>query len=202
MLILNYLYLLWWHKNGNTFKKFNHDSKIFPERYKVINYEKLVSDPEKRLKELCDFIGINFDNSVFNFHQKKDDILNTYPEGYVKTYHSSLLEKVNTSKIGVWKKELSNKQVKLLDFTLGKYSELAGYERKFKNHGPVTALVALPGRTHAALLYVATIIVNKFPYKLRYTILNKGPIALARFYLSIFNPKKLEKLQRPKMKQD
>lgn len=176
------------------FKKFNRDSKIKPSRYLTINYEELAKSPEVRFQELCNFIGIEFDDSVFNFHNKKEEILNTYPDGYIDTYHTSLLQKINTSKIGVWKKELSDKQVKLMDQTLGKYAEMAGYQRKYSNYNLIISIAALPGRFIAAMLSLATKIVDTFPYKLRYLILNKGPLAIARIYYRLTNPKKLESL--------
>ncbi len=176
------------------FKKFRKDSHQMPNRYMVINYENIAREPEKSLKELCDFVGINFDKSVFNFHEKKDEILKQYPEGYIKTYHTSLMNKVNTSKIGVWKKKLSDKQVKLMDHTVGKIAEEAGYERKFLKTGILISLMAFPGRAYAAILYVATMIVDSFPYKIRSAILMKGPLFLAKLYLSVFNRKKYKEM--------
>ncbi len=176
------------------YKKFNKDSISYPSAYFVINYEKLAKEPVKYFSELCKFIGIEYDESVFNFHEKKDDILKQYPPGYIHTYHSSLMEKINTSKIGVWKKQLSKRQAKLMDITIGKIAEKSGYCRAYPNFNLLIYLMALPGRTYAALLYVATIIVDSFPYKLRMLILIKGPLFLAKFYLSIFNRQKLKEL--------
>lgn len=176
------------------FKKFNKDSHLFPERYRVINYEKLATNPEIEFSSLCNFVGIDFDRSVFSFHQKKDEMLKHYPEGYIKTYHTSLMEKINTSKIGVWQKQLSNRQVKLMDYTIGNIAEEAGYERKYQNSGVIIPFIALPGRTYAALLALATKIVDTFPYKVRSAILIKGPLFLAKLYLSIFNRKKYREM--------
>lgn len=176
------------------FKKFNKDSTLKPESYNVIKYEDLVKDPEIELQKLCKFIGIEFNAQVFNFYEKKDEILKTYPPGYIHTYHSSLMQKVNTSKIGVWKKQLSPWQIKLMDITVGKVAEHAGYERMYKRFNLLAYLIAFPGRLYAGLLYLATIIVDQFPYKLRTTILIKGPLFLAKIYLSIFNPKKMREM--------
>ena len=177
------------------FKKFNKDSATTPDAYSVIKYEDLVTNPEIEMLNLNKFIGIEYDNSIFNFHEKKDEILKTYPPGYIHTYHTSLMQKVNTSKIGVWKKELSAYQVKLMDATIGNVAEKAGYELKYKNFNLWISLAALPGRTYAALLYVATIIVDHLPYKIRMAILIKGPLFLAKIYLSIFKPEKLKDLK-------
>ena len=177
------------------FKKFNKDSKLKPDSYRVIRYEELVTNPEKEMNNLNNFIGIDYDKSVFSFHEKKDELLKTYPPGYIHTYHKSLMEKVNTSKIGVWKKELTPYQVKLMDTTLGNTAEKAGYNREYKNFNLWISLTALPGRIYAALLYVATVVVDHLPYKIRMAILIKGPLFLAKIYLSIFKPDKLKDLK-------
>lgn len=176
------------------YKKFKKDSQLKPDSYQLLNYEKLAQNPQDEYSKLCDFIGISYTDSVFDFHEKKEDILKHYPSGYIKTYHTSLLQKVNTSKIGVWKKELTSRQVGIMDQTAGKIAEESGYTREFTGVNLSYQLMALPGRTYAAMLYVATIIIDKFPYKLRMAILIKGPLFLAKIYLSVFNRKKLKEL--------
>ncbi|MFK5856792.1 MAG: sulfotransferase [Bacteroidota bacterium] len=177
------------------FKKFNKDSKLKPNAYRVIKYEDLVTNPELEMNNLNKFIGIDYNESIFNFHEKKDEILKTYPPGYIHTYHSSLMHKINTSKIGVWKKELTPYQIKLMDITVGSTAKKAGYLREYNNFNLWIGLSALPGRTYAALLYVATIIVDHLPYNIRMAILIKGPLFLAKIYLSIFKPEKLKDLE-------
>lgn len=176
------------------YNKFNRDSLKKPSVYKVINYETLALNPESEFGKLCDFVGIDYNENVFNFHQKKDDILKQYPKGYIVTYHTSLLQKINTSKIGVWKKELSSSQVKIMDLTVGSVAEKSGYVRKYKGFNFGIWLLAMPGRAYAGILSLATKIVDTFPYKIRIAILIKGPLVLAKAYLAIFNRKKLAKL--------
>ncbi len=175
-------------------KKFNKDSAIKPEAFHVIKYEDLANEPKLHMQQLCNFIGIEYNAIVFDFHEKKDEILKTYPPGFIYSYHSSLMHKVNTSKIGVWKEELSSRQIKIMDATAGKIAEQAGYQRAYKKFNLWIYLNSLLGRLYAALLYVATIIVDSFPYKLRMAILIKGPLLLAKIYLSIFNPAKMKEL--------
>jgi len=176
------------------YRKFQKDSKSKPDSYYLLNYEKLARNPEKEYAYLCEFVGISYNESVFDFHKKKDDILKEYPTGYIKTYHTSLLQKVNTSKIGVWKKQLSKKQIRIMDQTAGRIAEESGYEREYRGTNLWYSILAFPGRAYAAMLYVATKIVDTFPYKIRTAILIKGPLFLAKVYLSIFNRKKYKEL--------
>lgn len=177
------------------YQRYEKDSKSNPQKYRTINYESLARNPEKEMKSLCDFTKISFTTEIFNFHTKKDEILKAYPPGYIHSYHTSLMHKINTSKINVWKKELSSQQVKIMDVTVGEVAELAGYERHYKGSSLYVHILALPGRTYAWLLSIATKIVDSFPYKIRMAILIKGPLFLAKIYLAIFRPAKYREMK-------
>ena len=184
------------------YKKFKKDSKLKPSVYRTLNYEELAKNPETEYSKLCGFLGIDYTDSVFDFHEKKDDILKQYPSGYIKTYHTSLMQKVNTSKIGVWKNQLTDKQVKIMDVTAGQIAEESGYQRKYKKFNLLIWGQSIPGRAYAALLSLATKIVDSFPYKIRMAILIKGPLYLAKLYLSLFNRKKLKELDNVLIKRN
>ncbi len=173
------------------FNKFNKDSEIKPDAYYVLKYEDLVTDPELQLKKLCKFLELKYDNKVLNFYEKKEEALKTYSPKFMHKYQSSLMQKINTNKIGVWKTQLSPWQIRLMDATVGKTGSEAGYEKKYNDFDLWITIYAVPGKLYANALNVATNIVDKFPYKLRMNILSKGPLFLAKVYLSIFNPKKL-----------
>ena len=177
------------------YKRFEKDSKTDTSKYCAINYEALVSNPEKEMKSLCEFTGIKFTDEIFNFHLKKDEFLKAYPPGYIQSYHSSLIKKINTGKIGVWKHELKPYQVKMMDVTAGKVAELAGYKREYTGNNIWFHIIAFPGRLLAWLLSIALKIVDGLPYKLRTAILLKGPLFLAKVFLLVFKPKKYREMK-------
>ncbi len=178
------------------FKKINKDALEKPEAYYHIRYEDLVSNPEASMKAMCAFVGIEYQAGILNFHEKKDEVTQLYQPGILQKYHASLLKKINTGRIDLWKKELTEKEVRLLDFTVGELGEKAGYRRKFHDSGIKIALQAMPGRAIAAMLYIATQMADKLPATIRMNILSKGPRVLGKTFLRIFNPKKLEEMKR------
>ncbi len=178
------------------YKKIHKDSLMRPESYCFIRYEDLVAQPEETMRKLCAFAGISYYAQSLNFHEQKENFTKTYPPGILQKYHSGILQKVNSGRVGMWKNELTNRQVMLLDQTLGPMAEQAGYERKYKAFMPLIALQVLPGRCLAAFIYLATIMVDKLPANVRMNILSKGPRAVAFFLLSIFNPAKLEEIKK------
>ena len=177
-------------------RKIHQEARKNPEAYFHIRYEDLVNKPEESLKAMCAFTGISFQPDVLNFHEKKDDFVNLYPIGLLQKYHSSLLKQINTSRIGLWKKELTDKEVRQLDYTAGSLADKIGYERVYHDFGFAVVLQTLPGRTIAALLYLATQLVDKLPSSIRMNILSKGPRALGTAFLKVFNPKKLREMNK------
>lgn len=178
------------------YRKFEKDSRNEPGNYRVVRYEDLVTDPQGVFRNLCEFIGIPYRSEVFNFDEKREEVLKAYPPGFIEKYHANLLNKVNPSRVGVWKKQLSAREIKILDLSVGKLAEKAGYERQYKACNPFLYLAALPGICWAHFLATLTKIVDALPYRLRMNILNKWPIKLARLYLRAFNKKKWDEITK------
>jgi len=112
-------------------EEFRHYKRIYPERFHLVRYEDVVLYQEKTLKELCSFLGIPFEPSVFEFHRKKEESMKAYPQEIVQKVHKSLMNPVNTSRMGLWKKELSEAQVRMADLVAGKTAGIMGYERVY-----------------------------------------------------------------------
>lgn len=182
-------------------KKFRKMKEKYPNSHLEIRYEDLVSEPENQMKQLCDFTNIPFDPKIFQFYEKEDEARNIYSSRVVDKIHSSLFSKINPSKIGVYKKKLSARQIKMADFAVGKYAELAGYKKDYEKANLGIVFSAVPGIAIAKSLQILTRIVDHFPYRLRAFILNRLPLKLAMFYWKIFNPQKLTDLFRTEAEQ-
>lgn len=174
-------------------------SGLNPDRYRTVRYEDLVEDPEKEMKALCAFLGIDYHPEVLDFYKKEEEVFKVYPKKFITRYHANLVKKVNKSRSGIWKEKLSAREVRLADFAVGSTAEKAGYRREYAGFNPVVSLQAFPGIFLAHTLAVLTKIVDKFPYGLRMMILNRGPILVAQTFLRIFNPKKYREI-RDRMK--
>jgi hypothetical protein len=164
------------------YQKFNKDAARQPENYLVLRYEALVSDPVNKMKELCRFLNLPYTGKVFDFDEKKEDVLKAYPDGFIERYHTNLLNKVNASRVGLYKEKLTKREIKLLDYAVGISAEEAGYERHYIFVKYWMMLQAFPGILLAHFLALLTRIVDRMPYRLRINILNKWPLAVARVY--------------------
>ena len=164
------------------YRKFNRDALHDPDNYCVVRYEDLVGDPRGQVEELCRFLGVPFNEGVFDFNEKKEEVMKSYPEGFVERYHANLMNKVNASRMGLWKEKLSGGEVRLLDFAAGGAADEAGYVRRHSSFSLTLKLKALPGIGLAHFLAFLTRIVDRLPYRMRINILNKWPLAIALFY--------------------
>lgn len=172
-------------------KKFRKMMEKYPDNHLEILYEDLVRDPEQQMKKLCAFTTVPFSPEIFNFHTKEEETRKIYPSKLLEKFHSNLFKKINPDKIGVYKKQLTESEIRIADFAAGKYAEMAGYQRDFQKPTPAVLIRALPGIALAKTLQILSLVVDRFPYRLRELILSKWPLMVAKFYLSIFDPKKL-----------
>ncbi len=168
------------------YKKALQASKRYPGSFYFVRYEDLVTSPDHHLRDLCEFLSIPFVPEVFDFYKKKEEAEQRYPHDVLRRHHQSLFNPVNTSRIGRWKRSLSERQVRIADLVAGKYAEMAGYERKFSGFHAWVGLLALPGISYAKMLYLMTHLVDRLPYRLRGKLLNKGPLWIARNFSGIF----------------
>lgn len=84
--------------------------KLDSDRYVEITYENLISQPEKILTELCQFMGVNYDQSMLNYDQ------NT-------TY-----DKPSTEFITQWQNKLSDKETQLIESKVSKLLVKRNYQ--------------------------------------------------------------------------
>jgi len=175
-------------------RKFRKAAKRHPGTHLEIRYEDLVRRPEETFGHLCEFIGIPYSAAPFSFYKKTEDSLKAFPKNLVYKYHASLMQKVNTGRIDLWKNELSKKEIRIADAAAGKLAESTGHKRAYPHPGFAAYLRSIPGKFFSRLIYFMTWLIDGLPYNIRMNILGKAPLVIGRFYLSLFNRKKLKKL--------
>ena len=110
-------------------KLFLRCKKRYPDRFRIVRYEDLVTNKSEVVAELCRFIGIPFDPTVFDFYKKKEETYKTYNNPLIERYHGSLMNPVNTGRMDLWKKELTPAEIRMADFVAGKYARLFRYNQ-------------------------------------------------------------------------
>ncbi|HTA26360.1 MAG TPA: sulfotransferase [Bacteroidia bacterium] len=106
--------------------------KKVPEKYFTVLYENLVTDTEKTMKLVCDYLNISFTTTMIQ--NKGPEWLNTHVEtigvtGAKKFVHRNLLQPIDTSHVGKWKNKMSLYDQVLTEVITGDFAKkLYGYD--------------------------------------------------------------------------
>jgi hypothetical protein len=142
--------------------------KKHPQLIYSLKYEDLAAEPEKQFGEICRYIGIEYDPAVLSFYKKKAEVEKTYAGSEeIALVHKSLLNPISTQRTNLWKKDLTERQIRVADLVAGKTAEKAGYQRKYPNFNPGLYLWILPTLIYAAIMYRLILLGDHLPYKWR-----------------------------------
>lgn len=143
-------------------------------RFIKVKYEDLVSNPEYTLKRISNFLGFDFHYNMLNYSEnikKAIDKSSSSIQQHMSTFHDGLTKKVSTSKINVWKTELSKKQSDIIWSICEKTAIEAGYEKDSSNK---LSSIKYFSPYHSIHFYFTNILIPKIyfssPFSIKYII--------------------------------
>ena len=103
--------------------------RLFGERYKEVIYEELISDPNNVLKEICEWLGISFEQEMLRFSTTSKQLVQEFEMPWKKETLGPLLSG-NSDK---WKKGLSVFETALTEMSCREAMKLGvyTYSRRF-----------------------------------------------------------------------
>ncbi len=147
----------------------------FPKQYYLLKYEDLVLKPEEVLNELCNFLGIAYTNQMLDFYTEKEEQLKRFSEKDINTYHSSLYNPIDSSKIGNWKTSMTKYQIKLADQIASPIAETLGYRKEYKQSF-VLLLISLHWILYSHFSIFVRKVMDLMPFRIKMYFRNKGPV--------------------------
>ena len=142
--------------------------KRCPELIYSIKYEDLATEPERKFKEICGFLSIDYDPSVMSFYQKKSEVEKAYAGSEeIRQVHQSLFNPISTVRMNLWQTEMSRRDIRVADLVAGKSADKAGYKRKYTSFNLGLYLWILPTLIYAALMYRLILAGDHLPYRMR-----------------------------------
>ncbi|MDQ4023899.1 MAG: sulfotransferase [Actinomycetota bacterium] len=111
------------------------------ERYIEIRYEDLVEDAEGEAKDLCEFLGLDFDSGMLDYTERARGAV--LPRA--KRYNPHVAERP-ISKIRSWEQSMPDAQVEVFEAIAGDVLSELGYERRHPRTGLKARVVAGAGR--------------------------------------------------------
>ena len=108
-----------------------------PEQIHWVRYESLTGQPSIELKEICSFLGIDFEPSMLDFYHQYQNVERDMLEG---RHHALLSKPATTDHVGRYQTALSPSQIALVERLFGAEMQILGYplskshERTFSSH--------------------------------------------------------------------
>lgn len=127
--------------------------KRYPAQSLLIRYEDLAHEPEKILRQILQFLGLNWNSQMLDYYKYAEVITEKYDKELLELFHKNLRNPINSDAIGHWKRYLREDEIKMADFVVNRWAERLGYERKFKNWSLRLFLVSLPWQLYGWALY-------------------------------------------------
>jgi len=93
------------------------------------SYENLVLDTEKSVREICDFLGEQFEPQMLSWQRQVDNLVPAR-EAHI---HSNLKQEPDASNIARWKREMTLREVFVAEAFMGRHLKSLGYELKFSS---------------------------------------------------------------------
>ncbi len=140
---LSYLSLRWgppniwraariWQEDVSVGRR--HGAALAPSRYLEVRYEALVAAPEATLREVCAFLGLDFDRGMLDYHREADERLGARPD---RASHHASAAQPPTPGLRDWRTQMPKDQVLAFESVAGDVLDELGYERGFPRISPV-----------------------------------------------------------------
>jgi hypothetical protein len=100
-------------------------ARLGPTRYLEILYEDLVAQPVPTLTEVCEFVGLPFDDRMLRYHEGADALVSTlsHSESHQNLYRPP------TRGLRDWRRDLPSRDVAVFEALAGDLLDELGYER-------------------------------------------------------------------------
>jgi hypothetical protein len=100
--------------------------RAFPGDVLHVHYEDLVRDTEATLRAVCEFLAIDFEPALLDYHKTGTQEYS----GYYAQIHAKLNQAPDTSRIDAWRKHLSPQDVAVVESICGPLMDDLGYARE------------------------------------------------------------------------
>lgn len=97
--------------------------QMFPDRVMSVRYENLVQHPEKTLRDIDNFIGIDFDPVQLNVAKPTE----TVPQWETRWKATATADRPNVEHLGLWRTRLSPREKVIIQRTIYHSLQKAGY---------------------------------------------------------------------------
>ncbi|MFD0931996.1 sulfotransferase family protein [Psychroflexus salinarum] len=106
--------------------------RLYPNRVCLIKYEDIIKTPSTQVKKLCDFIEIEYRNSLL------EEGSGFKVPDYTFSQHALVGKALDKSRINKWKNELQKQDIKIIESQCDAILNALGYENLFDSKYKIT----------------------------------------------------------------
>lgn len=121
-------------------KQIQKQKSRYPERFYTLRFEDLITEPERQMKDLCAFLGLDFNLIMLDYTRNLEGYYND--EGF-RYLHGSLNNPFDISKIGESQQKLSATQLFIAEVLAGDYGQQYGYKCHYSRKNGLFLIVKL-----------------------------------------------------------
>ncbi len=140
-----------------------------PNRIYIIKYEALCEEPKRYTREICAFLDLPYQDELLDYHKNTDEAEKVMWQKS-RDIHINLRKPVNTSRIGLWKERLTEKQIKAADMVAGNVADEAGYNRRYTRFSLFFLLRQQPILIYGKMVFFFMRNTDRFPRFIRYIL--------------------------------
>ena len=121
----------WWRKNvmysmlnwRHSIRMGSLAARVYKNQFMEVRYEDIIRQPEAQLSKICDFLNEPYEPEMLTFHLSAEKNI---PE-YKKEWHYKTYEPLSEEFIGKGKEQLSENELKTLEWSAGRELSLWNY---------------------------------------------------------------------------
>ncbi len=134
-----------------------------PELFLWITYENLLNKPRETLGNVCDFLGVDFDDKILNFQETgKKNV----------SWHAKLGKAIDKDNIEKWRKEMTPSNILIADTICKNMASNLSYETDLKTPNISQSLSITFGKVLGWLsIMIEKKLIYSFPLKLRSSLI-------------------------------
>jgi len=122
------------HTWSNYYSQIEKVKIKFPDKFHVLKYEDLVTNPSLNIRELCEFLEIDFEENMLHPEKESNnyfnsDLLTSEQKERVSEMHKELSKPINSSKVTAWKDFFSKRELIIIETICNKFGKIYGYDK-------------------------------------------------------------------------
>jgi len=142
---LEQLCIIWRENAKSIFKYLNK----YPNNFILVKYEKLLLNPEKELRKICEFVEINYENRLLDNNVQTDVV----PQ-WEADWKSNSQKNIDASRIEAWRNIKNQDKIWVMNIMMGKMLKKHGYRYTQLENCPIHKKILLIIKALAYLRYI------------------------------------------------